>query len=109
MINIHTLSLFLAGIILASAGQAAEPPRGDAAAGKEKSTVCAGCHGPTGMADNPRYPHLAGQHYQYLLDAITAYREGGRRAPVMAPMAQLSDQDIRDLAAFYAAQPRCRE
>lgn len=100
------LSLLLVSLVLSLSGQAAQPD-GDPRAGKDKSKVCAGCHGPKGIATNPRYPHLAGQHRPYLVNALTAYRDGARENPEMSPMAQnLSDEDIRDLAAFFASQPR---
>ncbi|RMD71606.1 MAG: cytochrome c [Gammaproteobacteria bacterium] len=81
---------------------------GDAAAGKAKSVMCAGCHGPDGNSTNPMYPRLAGQHEQYLISAIKAYKEGTRNHPVMKPMAAgLSDQDIENLAAYFSSQ-KCK-
>lgn len=78
---------------------------GDPAAGKEKSTVCQACHGLDGKAVDPSYPNLAGQHESYLVKALADYRAGRRNNPVMGPMAMnLSDQDIEDLAAWYASQ-----
>ena len=77
---------------------------GDAEAGRNKSKVCAGCHGPDGISVNEQWPNLAGQKEAYLVKSLTAYRDGVRRDPNMSPMAQnLSDEDIADLAAFYAA------
>ena len=78
---------------------------GDAAAGKSKSMVCASCHGPAGISSNPMWPNLAGQQEQYLAKQIKAFRDGDRKDPMMSPMAAaLSDTDIVNLAAFYAAQ-----
>ena len=78
---------------------------GDAAAGKTKASVCAGCHGIDGNSTNPQWPKLAGQHETYLVIAIKAYQSGARKNPMMAPMvAGLSDEDIQDLAAYYASQ-----
>ncbi len=78
---------------------------GDAGAGKEKSTVCASCHGVSGESVMPEYPILAGQHQDYLEHALKAYRSGERSNPIMAAfVAALSDEDIADLAAYYAAQ-----
>ena len=78
---------------------------GDAAAGKAKSAVCASCHGATGVSMNPMWPNLAGQKEQYLAKQIKAFRDGDRKDPMMAPMvAALSDDDIANLAAYYAAQ-----
>lgn len=82
---------------------------GDAAAGKAKSAACAGCHGADGNSAVPMYPKLAGQHAQYLELSIKAYKTGersGGQTAMMKPMvASLSDQDIADLAAYFAAQP----
>lgn len=77
---------------------------GDAAAGKAKSSNCAGCHGMNGKSSMPNNPNLAGQKEAYLVKAIKAYRDGGRKDPMMSSMAAgLSDADIADLAAFYAS------
>jgi len=77
----------------------------DAAAGKAKSATCMACHGPTGVSINPMWPNLAGQQEQYLAKQIMAFRDGTRKDPMMSPMAAgLSDDDIANLAAFYASQ-----
>jgi cytochrome c553 len=78
---------------------------GDPATGKEKSAVCQACHGLDGKSVDPSYPNLAGQHESYLVKAMADYRAGRRTDPIMGPMAiNLSDQDIEDLAAWYASQ-----
>ena len=78
---------------------------GDALRGKAKAASCVACHGVGGNSTIPTFPNLAGQHAPYLVSALKAYRNGDRKAPVMQPMAApLSDQDIEDLAAYYAAQ-----
>ncbi|MBI1965384.1 MAG: cytochrome c [Betaproteobacteria bacterium] len=79
---------------------------GDAAAGKDKSKTCAACHGPEGNTPAaPDFPRLAGQHYDYLVKAISAYQSGARKSPVMMPMVEkLSKRDIEDLAEFYSRQ-----
>ncbi len=77
---------------------------GDAAAGKAKSTTCAGCHGPAGVSNNPMWPNLAGQKAGYLVKQMKAFRDGTRADPMMAPMAKpLSDADIENLAAYYSS------
>ena len=80
---------------------------GNVKAGQEKSAVCAACHGLTGISINPVWPSLSGQHEAYLVKELQDFKKGlNRNAAVMAPMvANLSDQDIEDLAAFYASQP----
>jgi cytochrome c553 len=78
---------------------------GDPAAGKEKSAVCAGCHGVDGNSTVGANPRLAGQYESYLYHALKSYKEGRRQSLLMAGMvANLSDQDMRDLAAYYASQ-----
>jgi len=80
---------------------------GDPAAGQEKSAVCAACHGADGKAIQPSYPNLAGQHASYTAKQLTEYRDGGRVNVLMSGQAaNLSDQDILDLAAYYAQMPK---
>lgn len=80
---------------------------GDVAAGQTKSTVCTACHGAGGNAPiSPDYPRLAGQHADYLQNALYDYQKGARKDPVMsAQAASLSPQDILDLAAYFSSQP----
>ncbi len=101
--DMRDLAAYFAGEAELSAG---EPVRtGRAAAGAEKVAVCTACHGANGVSPAPNWPVLAGQHEDYLVHAITAYRDGGRKDPVMMGQAvSLTDQDIADIAAFYAAQ-----
>lgn len=76
------------------------------AAGKKLAEPCQACHGADGNATQPMYPKLAGQYGDYLARALTEYRDGGRVNPIMAAFVEkLSDQDIKDLAAFYSAMP----
>ncbi|HUO81740.1 MAG TPA: c-type cytochrome [Gammaproteobacteria bacterium] len=78
---------------------------GSAEAGREKSTTCAACHGADGNSFNPDWPSLAGQHARYLIRQLEAYQSGTRQDLLMTPQAQnLSETDIRDLAAFYSRQ-----
>jgi len=100
----HGVQIFavLAGAMLICTAAVAG---GDAGAGKEKSVVCASCHGVSGESVMPDYPVLAGQHQDYLEHSLKAYRSGERSNPIMAAfVAALSDEDIADLAAYYAAQ-----
>lgn len=77
----------------------------DPAAGKEKAATCAACHGDSGVATAPIYPNLAGQYESYLAQALKSYKSGDRGDPVMGAMAAaLSEEDIADLAAYFAAQ-----
>ncbi len=78
---------------------------GRAAAGKDKVAVCSACHGPNGVSPAPNWPSLAGQHRDYLEESIAQYQRGDRTDPVMAgQVINLTEQDIKDIAAFYAAQ-----
>ncbi len=93
--------VLLAGVLL-SAGMAVQAG-GDAAAGKAKAVTCAGCHGAKGVSNNPLWPNLAGQKDAYLVKQIKAFRDGGRKEPMMGPMVKgLSDSDIENLAAYYS-------
>jgi cytochrome c553 len=82
---------------------------GDPAAGKAKAVACFGCHGENGIGAAPVYPNLAGQSGPYLELALKAYRErkrAGGNAAVMYPMAaNLSDEDIADIAAYFSSLP----
>lgn len=79
--------------------------KGSVEAGKAKSTPCAACHGADGISPAPAFPKLAGQHRDYLHQALKDYKAGKRRNPVMAAQAaNLSDQDMADLAAYFSAQ-----
>jgi cytochrome c553 len=85
-----------------SAAQAGDPK----AATEKAETVCAGCHGPDGISTNPLWPNIAGQKEQYLIKALKEYRDSTRAEPSMSAMAQaLSDREIDNLAAYYAALP----
>ena len=95
------LLLLSAALLLSSGAMALE---GNAAAGKAKSALCAACHGPAGISNNPLWPNLAGQKEAYLVKQIKAFKNGERKDPSMAPMvATLSDEDIANLAAYYAS------
>lgn len=97
--------ILLIGLAL---GVGAAAQAADIEAGKAKSTTCMACHGANGISNNPEWPNLAGQKEKYLAVALTAYREGNRQNPLMAPMAKpLSDEDIANLAAYYSSLPAC--
>jgi len=77
---------------------------GDAAAGKVRAATCGACHGANGISSNDMWPNLAGQKEGYLALQITAFRDGTRKNPMMAPMAAgLTDQDIANLAAYFSS------
>lgn len=69
------------------------------------AATCVACHGPTGAGMTPDYPTIAGQHRDYLEQALNAYRTGKRKNVIMQPFAQqLSPEDIKALAAYFSAQ-----
>jgi cytochrome c553 len=86
------------------------PVGGDAAAGGQKAAVCFACHGATGAPIAPTFPRLAGQKRDYLYHRLVSFRHASpadpyySKSPMTALAAQLSDQDMRDLAAFFAQQ-----
>lgn len=78
---------------------------GDAANGEKLAATCAACHGADGNSTIPANPKLAGQYESYLVRALKDYRSGDRQSAIMAGFAAaLSDQDIRDLAAWFSSQ-----
>ena len=100
-------------VLLALAGvaqlSAAADAAGDANAAKNKVAMCIGCHGIAGYkATFPevyRVPMLGGQSEKYIASALNAYKKGERNHPSMVGIAKgLSDQDIADIAAYYAQQ-----
>lgn len=94
------ISLFVALALAAAPAMA-----GNAEAGKKKSEPCAACHGADGNSAVPDFPRLAGQQPDYLVKVLRDYKSGARKNAIMAPqVANLTDQDIADLAAFFSAQ-----
>lgn len=94
----------LGAYVAASGGE----PQGVAPVGAapEKAALCAACHGKDGNSPSPEFPILAGQHRDYLLQALHQYHAGSRSNPIMAPQAKaLTEQEMRALAAWFAAQP----
>lgn len=95
--------VLVTAVILGLAGTA--HAQGNAAAGQAKAATCAACHGADGNSVNPIWPKLAGQHASYLAKQLAEFKAGTRQDPTMAGMAApLSDQDIQDLAAYFASQ-----
>ncbi|MDO9482376.1 MAG: c-type cytochrome [Hydrogenophaga sp.] len=82
---------------------------GDAQAGQKKADMCIGCHGIPGYQNSfpeiHKVPMISGQSDKYIVSALTAYKKGDRKHPSMRGIAgSLSEQDMADLAAFYASQ-----
>lgn len=81
---------------------------GDPAAGKNKNSMCIGCHGIPGyhtvFPEVYHVPKLGGQHAAYIVKALQEYKSGNRTHPTMRAIAAgLSDKDMADLAAYYAS------
>lgn len=104
-INKTIFRLALLGIAsIAISAFAAEPVNLEAA--KNLAQTCQACHGADGNSTAAIYPRLAGQYPDYLARAMQEYRAGTRTNPIMAVYAEkLSDQDIRNLAAYFSAMP----
>lgn len=105
------LSLRLCGALLCSAAVVAQAnadagtAQGSAEAGQTKATPCVACHGVNGNSVNPVWPSLAGQHQQYIVKQLKAFKNDERVDPLMTPMAKtLTDADMEDLGAYFAAQ-----
>lgn len=78
---------------------------GDAAAGAEKASMCASCHGVDGNSMVGMWPKIAGQHEAYLARHLRLIKSNARSAPQMVGIAaMLSEQDMDDLAAYFASQ-----
>lgn len=96
-------AIFLGIMALAQGAQA--QLQGDAGAGAEKTAVCAACHGQDGNSGVPNYPKIAGLGEKYLYKQLEDIKSGERVVPEMTGMlANFSEQDLQDIAAYYADQ-----
>lgn len=78
---------------------------GNAANGKLKSITCVACHGVTGNSASSAFPTIAGQGEKYLYNQLKDFKSGARKNGIMLGMvAALNDQDMQNLAAYYASQ-----
>ena len=95
------LTLGITGAAVAAEG----PVKGDATAGQAKAAVCGACHGPDGNSPAPNFPKLAGQGERYLAKQMREIKAGKRVVLEMTGLlANSSDQDIADIAAYFASQ-----
>jgi cytochrome c553 len=106
----NPLALVCAVVAVAAAGPVAAQVKGDSEAGRNKTSMCVGCHNipgyRTAFPSVYSVPRLDGQHAAYIVKALQAYKSGERAHPSMrAVAASLSDQDMADLAAFYSSGP----
>jgi cytochrome c553 len=95
---VFVLALFCS-IALHAANSIITPPA--------KAALCIACHGPMGNSTNPQWPNIAGQHSSYIYKQLLDYKKRTARssATMNAIVATLSDEEMRELANFYAAQP----
>jgi len=94
-------SLLMAAVSLTAQAQVS----GDAAAGERNAAVCAACHGADGNSEQGSNPKLAGQNARYTFKQLVDIKSGVRPVPLMTGLLDnMSDQDLRNLAAFYEAQ-----
>ncbi|HAS6797251.1 cytochrome C554 [Vibrio parahaemolyticus] len=104
--SIMLRTLLLTSLIFTSTVYA--NPFGDAEKGKVKAPSCVYCHGTNGLSSNDAYPNLAGQSPKYLYDSMKAYQDVLRTGPLAemmkAQLRMLNDEDLRDVAAFFAEQ-----
>lgn len=103
---LRSSTLMLVSVVALMCGQAAAA---DAAQGQQKgeqlAQMCAACHGPNGNSVIPTNPSLAGQHADYIAKQLKQFKSGERKNAMMAPMAaNLSEDDMRSLGAYYASQ-----
>lgn len=106
----NKLLLTLSSLLVASAtvfSAHAQEVKGDAKAGEKKNAMCIGCHGIPGyQASFPEVHHvpmISGQNAKFIVSALNAYKKGERKHPTMRAIADsLNDQDMADLAAYYA-------
>jgi len=100
--NRWLVTILLGTAALSGAVQGQE---GSVDAGRTKSATCAACHGADGNSVTPDWPSLAGQHPAYIVKQLLAFKNGERVNVTMKPFADLlSDQDMLDLAAYFATQ-----
>jgi len=93
------IAAYFSGKVVTKENNPAEGPTPPAAA------VCVACHGDNGVGITGQYPTLAGQHENYLEQALSEYRKGGRKNAIMGTFAsQIKEDDIRVLARFYSQQ-----
>jgi cytochrome c553 len=100
-------ALALVSALLSFSVSTAIEAKGNAENGKAKAVqVCAACHGAEGAKPTaPEQPILAGQHYDYLVKALSDYKSGKRSNPVMKAFAdQLTRQEMEDLATWFSSQ-----
>ncbi|TXT22551.1 MAG: cytochrome c class I [Gallionellaceae bacterium] len=102
VVSVLFVSMLATGVAQAADGD------GDPKAGKDKSGMCQGCHGETGVGMAPNFPHLAGQYQKYIERQMRDYQTSKRVDPMMTGMAAgvTDPQDLKDIAAYFSSQKR---
>lgn len=100
---------FVLAVASATNLASAQGVKGDAVAGERKNAMCTGCHGiegfHTAFPEIYRVPKISGQSASYIVAALKGYKDGSRKHPSMRGVAaNLTEQDMQDLAAFYSSQ-----
>ena len=109
--------VFLTVIVLATAliggafhfaftAASARAGRPDPVAGKAEAALCGGCHGADGLSVATEIPNLAGQHYEYLMQQLIAYKDGTRKNGVMNDIIRpMTIEQLRNIAAYFSSVP----
>ncbi len=89
---------------LAFTASSARAVRPDPVAGKTEAALCSGCHGADGMSVATEIPNLAGQHYQYLMQQLMAYKDGTRKNGIMNEIIRpMSVEQLQNIAAYFSS------
>lgn len=101
-------TLFVVAALLAVTLPAAAAS-GDAEVGRKLSAQCAPCHGPNGISVSPAFPNIAGQYQDYIEKALSHYKNGKRKNPIMSQQVEkLTPKMMTDLAAYFSSQEGLR-
>ena len=102
----NALKNFFSVSLLLACFWAAPVLAADSAAGEQKTATCLGCHGPKGKSSSAQWPNLAAQQSAYIVNQLNAFKAGTRSNPMIQAMAaNLNDDDIKNLAAYYSSLP----
>ena len=106
MTNPATAAALCVVLVLSAVGSAAAWAKGDVERGRRLARECFACHGQDGYSPSPINPKIGGQHERYLFLSLKEYRDGGRSHSLMrGSVLSRTDQELEDIAAYYASQP----
>lgn len=101
--DIENIAVYFSQINVKPATSVISAFKGDPLAGKSKATLCITCHGEGNTTQSPATPILSGQYEDYIIHSLKSYQSGERENAIMAStVATLNDEDIQDIAAYYA-------